>query len=523
MLSAGEVDTNPSRLLTPKRAWLYYLVFGGAYSAFFALGVYTENNIVLSLVWPANAFMLGMLVRFPLLARPLGWIACLIGCAIALAVVGYGPAEDAGLAAYGFGVVVIGYVLLSSFDRLDQRLERPTSIFYLLAAVVPACLYAGIAGSVLGGPVFSTPPTVSAFRFWFSVELLNQLAFLPMILAFPEDRQWAKQLPLTLHDQAPIIVLVLSGVAGIFFGGMAAFAFPVPALLWCAISYRVFLTALLTFSFCAWAVIAATMGYIDVSNLSQSTVLSISMGGALITLGPLIISTTTATRNEVLDQLRYLAAEREIVSNELEHRIKNLFALVNGLISLSVRDNPSMKPLASTLRDRLVALQHAQGLIWSDSAPSSAAGRLTSLRELIAVLLTPYQGDGGNRFAIYGDDVFVDSGIVTPLALVFHELATNSVKHGALGDPEGMLEVHIRRDIDELHINWKEKASRPNDPPGITAGGFGSKLLDLTIKSQLRGSYSRTWTAGRMDIEITLPGKLFHAVPHEPGDIAQQN
>ncbi|PSJ60263.1 histidine kinase [Mesorhizobium soli] len=523
MLSAGEVDDKAKRLLTPNRAWLYYLVFGGAYSALFTLGVYTENNIILSLVWPANAFMLGMLVRFPLLARPPGWIACLLGFAIAIAAVGYGPAVDAGLAIYSFGVVAIGYVLLSSFDRSDQRLERPTSILYLLAAVVPASLYAGIAGSVLNGPVFSTPPTVSAFRYWFSVELLNQLAFLPMILAFPEDRHWARQLPLTLHDQAPIIVLALSAVVGIFFGGMAAFAFPVPALLWCAISYRVFLTALLTFAFCAWAVIATTMGYIDVSNLSQSTVLSISMGGALITLGPLIISTTTATRNEVLDQLRYLAAEREIVSNELEHRIKNLFALVNGLVSLSVRDNPSMRPLAKTLRDRLVALQQAQGLIWTGSASSAAAGKLTSLRELIAVLLSPYQGDADSRFAIYGDDAFVDTGIVTPLALVFHELATNSVKHGALGDPTGMLEVHIRRDIDELRIKWTEKVSRPNDPPGITATGFGSKLLDLTIKSQLRGSYSRTWTAGRMDIEINLPGKLFHAVPHEPGDLAQES
>jgi hypothetical protein len=73
---------------------------------------------------------------------------------------------------------------------------------------------------------------------------------------------------------------------------------------------------------------ATTLGYIDVSRVDDSLVLSIGMGAALISLGPLIISTTTATRNEILDQLRHLAAERRIVAHELDHRIKNLFALV---------------------------------------------------------------------------------------------------------------------------------------------------------------------------------------------------
>ena len=115
------------------------------------------------------------------------------------------------------------------------------------------------------------------------------------------------------------------------------------------------------------------------------------MGAGLISLAPLIISTTTATRNEILDQLRRLAAEREIVANELDHRIKNLFALVNGLISLSVRGQPEMQPLADTLRNRLVALNRAHGLIRTGNA-LSAPGGFASLKELIGVLLRPYEG-----------------------------------------------------------------------------------------------------------------------------------
>ena len=116
----------------PRWAWLYFLMFGGTYSVLCIFGALTANDKILSLMWPANPFMLGMLVRFPSLAGPLGWVACLAGFAIAVPVIGCGLMTSAGLAAYNFGVVIIGYVLLSSIDRIDQRLQRLTSVFYLL-------------------------------------------------------------------------------------------------------------------------------------------------------------------------------------------------------------------------------------------------------------------------------------------------------------------------------------------------------------------------------------------------------
>ncbi|WP_439926144.1 sensor histidine kinase [Nitrobacter sp. JJSN] len=512
MINWFKVPTNP------RLAWLYFLIFAGTYSGLCVFGARTANDNVLSLIWPANAFMLGMLVRFPLLALPLGWVACLAGFTIAVPIMGYGLMTSAGLAAYNFGVVAIGYVLLSGVDRADQRLQRLTSVFYLLFAVGAASLFAGIVGSILVGPLFYDPAAVSSFRYWFSVELLNQLAFLPMVLSYPEGRKWGRrQLPqLTVHDQAPIIVFVLSAVTGIVFGGAGALAFPVPALLWCATSYRVFLTALLTFVFCIWVIMATTLGYIDVSHVDQSLVLSISMGAALISLGPLIISTTTATRSEILDQLRHLATEREIVANELDHRIKNLFALVNGLINLSARGKPEMKPLADTLTSRLGALHRAHGLIRTETASSGAREALTSLKEVIGVLLRPYEGAEDKHVVVDGDEVFINGGIITPLALVFHELATNSTKYGALSDPDGSLSVHISRGGDDLRIKWTERAPVKKGYADTADSGFGSKLLDLIINEQLQGSYARICTEGGMDIEIILPGKLFSDVPSNP-------
>ncbi|WP_300181489.1 HWE histidine kinase domain-containing protein [Bradyrhizobium sp.] len=501
----------------PRRAWLYFLLFGGAYSVLCIFGVRTANDNVLSLIWPANPFMLGMLVRFPFLARPLGWVACAAGFAIAIPIMGCGLATAAGLATYNFGVVVIGYVLLYGVDQVDQRLKRLTSVFYLLFAVVAESIFAGIVGPILIGPLFHDPAAVGSYRYWFSVELLNQLAFLPMILSYPEGRKWwRRQLPQpTFHDQAPIIALVLSATLGIFFGEMGALTFPVPALLWCAISYRVFLTAVLTFIFCIWVILATTLSYNEASHVDQLLVLSISMGAALISLGPVIISTTTATRNEIVDQLRRLAAEREIVANELDHRIKNLFALVNGLISLSVRGRPEMRPLADTLRNRLVALRRAHSLIHTGNA-LSGPGEFTSLRELIGVLLRPYESAENKHFIVDGDEVCIDRGTLAAMALIFHELATNSTKYGALNDPDGALSVHISRGTDDLRIKWIERVAVKMDCSNAMDGGFGSKLLDFIINQQLQGSYARTCTEAGMDIEIILPNKLFSDPPSNP-------
>jgi two-component sensor histidine kinase len=255
------------------------------------------------------------------------------------------------------------------------------------------------------------------------------------------------------------------------------------------------------------------LGYIDVSQVDQSLVLSISMGAALISLGPLVISTTTATRNEILNQLRHLAAERDMVANEFDHRIKNLFTLVNGLISLSVRDKPEMKPLADILRSRLTALHHAHSLVRTAKTASVAGGGSASLKELIGVLLRPYDSGGDKHVIVDGDDALFDGGTATPLALVFHELATNSTKYGALKHADGILGIHISRDIDGLRITWTEKAPVQTGYSNAPESGFGSKLLDLAINQQLHGTYARTPTDGGMDIEIILPNKLFSEAP----------
>jgi two-component sensor histidine kinase len=84
-----------------------------------------------------------------------------------------------------------------------------------------------------------------------------------------------------------------------------------------------------------------------------------------------------------------------------------------------------------------VALHHAHGLIRTETASSGAAGGFTSLKELIDTLLRPYAEH--KHFVVDGNEVFIDGGIVTPPVLVFHGLATNSTKYGALNDQDSLI------------------------------------------------------------------------------------
>ena len=131
------------------------------------------------------------------------------------------------------------------------------------------------------------------------------------------------------------------------------------------------------------------------------------------------------------------------------------------------------------------------------------------------MLLRPYEGAENKRLVIAGDEVFVDLGNLTRLALIFHELATNSTKYGALNNPDGVLRVHVSRDTDDLRVRWTETAPIKTAYFDIADGGFGSKLLDLTINEQLQGRYARTYTQAGPDIEIILPAKLFSNNGHE--------
>jgi len=207
-----------------------------------------------------------------------------------------------------------------------------------------------------------------------------------------------------------------------------------------------------------------------------------------------------------IHEQRLLLEQREIVSQELSHRIKNIFAVIGGLMSLSSKAHPEIAAHASELRARIMALGKAHDFVRPHSARSKPATGHTSLQGMLGALLSAYQLQSDTRIFITGTDAEIDDRSATPLALIFHELATNAAKYGALSAAEGRIEIDIGtgQEADNIRIVWKERGgpeiqSPPNSP------GFGSRLIELSITNQLRGDLVYAWDRDGLQVIAVVP------------------
>lgn len=198
------------------------------------------------------------------------------------------------------------------------------------------------------------------------------------------------------------------------------------------------------------------------------------------------------------------AQERELVTQELSHRIKNIFAVLTGIVSLSARSRPEIKPFADELRQRIYALGEAHDFVRPRNTEASPAGNATSLRALIERLMQPYRNGDTERVLFEGDDTTIDDGATTPLALLFHELATNAAKYGALSIDAGRVVLTGEAHQDgRYRLTWKETGG-PAVIPG-EASGFGSRLIELSVEGQMRGTLERVWDSDGLRVEVDLP------------------
>ncbi|MET3722707.1 sensor histidine kinase [Sphingomonas trueperi] len=209
------------------------------------------------------------------------------------------------------------------------------------------------------------------------------------------------------------------------------------------------------------------------------------------------------TCTDIHDQ-KMIQAQREIVAHELSHRIKNIFAVISGLISFSTRHHPQIKPAAEDLRERILALGRAHDFVRPHSEASRPSAVQDSLTDMLAELLDPYAG----RIVIVGDDATIDDRSATPLALLFHELATNAAKYGSLSSPEGDVQISIMAADARVRIEWRERGGPPVSAP--TNDGFGTKLIELSAIKQLGGRIARDWAVEGLRLELDLPAAALH-------------
>lgn len=205
-----------------------------------------------------------------------------------------------------------------------------------------------------------------------------------------------------------------------------------------------------------------------------------------------------------INDSRRAAEERELIAQELSHRIKNIFAVLIGIVSLSARGQPAVKEFADQLRHRIYALGEAHDFVRPQGHITGLAAGEGTLWALTARLMKPYEVDGARRIIFTGEDTAIDDAAATPLALLFHELATNAAKYGALSLGEGRVQITGHNEGDIYRLTWTE-LNGPAVTEPVHPGGFGSKLISLSVEGQLRGAIVRHWKHEGLIVELTLP------------------
>jgi light-regulated signal transduction histidine kinase (bacteriophytochrome) len=192
------------------------------------------------------------------------------------------------------------------------------------------------------------------------------------------------------------------------------------------------------------------------------------------------------------------AEQQDLVIAELNHRVRNILGLIRALVSQSQAEALSVPGFAAILGGRIAALAAAhENLTAKNWGPAS-------LRDLLETELAPYRGTDGTRFTLSGEDVALGPEAYTVLALVVHEMATNSAKYGALSARAGRLDVRLARTaFGDLSLTWREAGGPPVSAPARQ--GFGSTIISRAIPHDLGGEADVRFRLEGLEADFLIP------------------
>jgi two-component sensor histidine kinase len=191
----------------------------------------------------------------------------------------------------------------------------------------------------------------------------------------------------------------------------------------------------------------------------------------------------------------------ELLAGEMSHRVKNLLAIASGLTQISSRSNTTVKEMATELTGRLAALGRAHDLV--RPLPGNQ-GQAALLGDLLSILLSPYEDTAAfsGRIRVAVPRMGVGESAATT-ALVIHELATNSLKYGALSADTGTLDVSGAAEDDDIKIVWTERGGPVVEPPD-SASGYGSRLVVRSVSGQLGGTIDYDWSSEGVIVTLKM-------------------
>jgi len=192
----------------------------------------------------------------------------------------------------------------------------------------------------------------------------------------------------------------------------------------------------------------------------------------------------------------------ELLAGEMSHRVKNILTIATALTSITAKSTLSKEEMAVELTTRLAALGRAHDLV---RPLPGRKGNGALLGDLITILLAPYDDAGAfsGRIRVSVPRMSVGEAGATSLAMVVHELATNSMKYGALSQATGTLDIGCVAEDGQIVMVWTERGG-PTVVAPRELRGFGSELLRRSITSQLKGSIEHNWSEEGAIISLRL-------------------
>jgi light-regulated signal transduction histidine kinase (bacteriophytochrome)/CheY-like chemotaxis protein len=217
-------------------------------------------------------------------------------------------------------------------------------------------------------------------------------------------------------------------------------------------------------------------------------------------------------RSEV--ERRRAQERQEMLIAELNHRVRNILGLIRGVISQSKDPEHTIESFTDVIGGRIQALARAHDQITADNwGPAS-------LRGLVTAEAGAYLGGRTGRVRLSGPEVLLEPRAFTTVALVIHELVTNSAKYGALGDNRGHVEVTTKVDeSDRLQIDWREVGGPSVRPP--TRRGFGTTVIERSIPYDLKGEATIDYDPAGVRVSLVIPASFVEIAsgpPEEAGD-----
>jgi two-component sensor histidine kinase len=197
------------------------------------------------------------------------------------------------------------------------------------------------------------------------------------------------------------------------------------------------------------------------------------------------------------DQLTAALQEQEVLTREMSHRVKNLFTLMSSMVRMTRRGAKSADDFADKLTGRIAALADANALVRRQFAEGAAAS--TDFGDIVRRILVPY---GFAKASVTGPVLPVGERSTNSVALIFHELATNAAKYGALSNESGTIAVDWTADEKDIALSWKEVGGPVTTPPANN--GFGSRLIAMTVQGA-GGSIEYEWKPDGLNAHLRMP------------------